>query len=146
MINIDSMELALNLLWAAIGALAFALFAMRVASTSDPRIRRRLCRAGSLAVICIVVMLFPIISATDDLQAGTAMVEENVVRRGKVLTAQGYPHEPGKASSHPALIPPPIALPQHTDVAQPLEASPVVSVARRGALRTNPRSPPFSGA
>ena len=59
----DGMELFLNLLW-----LAIAIAAVLTA----PRRSRRV----SLAIVCAVALLFPIVSVSDDLLAGHESSEE----------------------------------------------------------------------
>jgi hypothetical protein len=68
------MELLLNLLWVllAVGALVAFLRAERsCARLADVSGRRSL-----IALACVVVLLFPIISASDDLHPTQAVVEE----------------------------------------------------------------------
>jgi len=60
------MELLLNALWLAVALTAFALCAR---GGRDRRI---------IVTACIVALLFPIISITDDLAASVAAVEETV--------------------------------------------------------------------
>jgi uncharacterized membrane protein len=58
------MELLLNLVWCLIVAAAAVRFAM-----SERRV------AVALATLCILALLFPIISVTDDLHSSPALVE-----------------------------------------------------------------------
>ena len=64
-------ELTLNLIWAAVAITAFAFVL--------PRTRQRW--AASIALSCILVLLFPIISVSDDLSAQWEAIEATAVRR-----------------------------------------------------------------
>jgi hypothetical protein len=77
------METLLNLLWLLIAVVATARFAI-TADTSCPR-RRRL--AGT-ALFCVITLLFPIISVTDDLHEDAALVEEASAARRVSAGAQ----------------------------------------------------------
>jgi Na+/melibiose symporter-like transporter len=66
------MELLLNLLWLAIALTAFA----RVAAWSRGERDRRRVVAAVVATACVVAILFPIISITDDLTTSVASVNE----------------------------------------------------------------------
>ncbi|HEV2721927.1 MAG TPA: hypothetical protein VG323_18040 [Thermoanaerobaculia bacterium] len=72
------MELLLNVLWLAVALAAFAL------CTRGGRDRRRI-----VVTACIVALLFPIISITDDLAASVAAVEETVAAR-RVMDADAH--------------------------------------------------------
>lgn len=75
------MELLLNAVWLAIAIAAFARLAFQ-------RDRRRLA-AAVVATACVVALLFPIISITDDLTASVAAVEETIaVRRVMAAASQ----------------------------------------------------------
>src|ERR1044071_9253193 len=79
------MELLLNIVWLAIALTAFA----RLASWSRTEPDRRRVAAAFVATACVVALLFPIISITDDLSASVAAVEEMVaVRRVMAAAAQ----------------------------------------------------------
>jgi hypothetical protein len=77
------MELLLNLAWLAV---AIAAFARLGAWAMDEPDRRRI-RMATVATACVVVLLFPIISITDDLEASTAVVEESATVRRAVASA-----------------------------------------------------------
>ena len=79
------MELLLNIVWLAIALAAFA----RLAAWSRTEPDRRRVAAACVATACVVALLFPIISITDDLTASVAAVEEMVaVRRVMAAAAQ----------------------------------------------------------
>lgn len=70
------MELLLNLVWGVLALIAFGLYARRH-RTDGPRASRL---RPILALACGVVLLFPIISASDDLHAADIAVEDSVKR------------------------------------------------------------------
>ena len=58
------LELLLNIAWVALGATALLLWAQKWRNGSAQKVA-----VGFVALICVVILLFPIISATDDSQA-----------------------------------------------------------------------------
>jgi hypothetical protein len=81
------MELFLNLVWCAIAAAAAMRFFVwsRFSERVHSPFRRR---AIAVATVCIVALLFPIISVTDDLASDSAIVEEtSYVRRSVAFHA-----------------------------------------------------------
>lgn len=78
------MELLLNLAW-----LLLAIPAYRLWRESTPASRRdgRTSLQCLLALGCMLVLLFPVISATDDLHAMRAEMEESPVSKRSVLQA-----------------------------------------------------------
>ena len=60
------METVLNIVWLLVACGIFAVYA---------RSQRKV-RGGVLALLCIAVLLFPIISATDDMVTDTTIIEE----------------------------------------------------------------------
>jgi hypothetical protein len=71
------MELFLNALWLALVVGAPAVWLSRY----KRQLSRREIIAGSLAFICIAILLFPIISATDDARAFQAASEDSGVNK-----------------------------------------------------------------
>ena len=71
------MELALNLGWLAISLAAFVFFARHIAAKGDAR---SIFVAG-LALLCMVCLLFPVISMTDDLNSTLALPEATKLKR-----------------------------------------------------------------
>jgi hypothetical protein len=70
----DSMELLLNLLWIAITLAAFSmLLRSRGDSSRMPRIAYG---KALLALACVLVLLFPVVSASDDLHPTQAVLED----------------------------------------------------------------------
>ncbi len=78
------MELLLNLVWLmlAVGALV-AFLRVQPASAEMARVS---CRKSLLALACVLVLLFPIVSASDDLHP-TQAVMEDVSKRGQLAAA-----------------------------------------------------------
>ena len=77
------MELLLNLVWLAVAIAAFARLGVWASAETD---RRRI-RLAVVATACVIVLLFPIISITDDLEASAAVVEESATVRRVVAAA-----------------------------------------------------------
>lgn len=77
------MELLLNLVWLAVAIAALAKLGVWASGETD---RRRI-RVAAVATACVIVLLFPIISITDDLEASTAVVEESATVRRVVAAA-----------------------------------------------------------
>ena len=68
------MELLLNLIWIALALTALSVFASRRSTT--PQISGSRWIKALLALSCSIVLLFPIISASDDLHPVQAAVED----------------------------------------------------------------------
>lgn len=77
------MELLLNSVWLAIALAALVRVAVFAANEPD---RRRVALVA-LTAICVLAVLFPIISITDDLQESVAALEETVAVRRLVVAA-----------------------------------------------------------
>jgi hypothetical protein len=77
------MELILNLAWLTLAFAAFARLAVWARGETD----RRRVWIVALATVCVVVLLFPIVSITDDLQESVAAVEETFAVRRVVAAA-----------------------------------------------------------
>lgn len=73
------MELTLNIVWAGIAATLLLFWAARSSGrSSEPRLSRANARRTAtalLALLCVICILFPIISMTDDLNASPAEPE-----------------------------------------------------------------------
>jgi hypothetical protein len=70
------MEVVLNLSWLVIAAITAVVFGVWSARQPDGAAARRLRWSVGLALVCVVALLFPIISVTDDLAPDTAALEE----------------------------------------------------------------------
>ena len=72
------MELTLNLVWLAV-SLALLVVCGQQVSRAGARPR---CGVAAIALVCLVCLLFPVISATDDLHdSGPALLEPNKLKR-----------------------------------------------------------------
>lgn len=70
-------ELALNLGWLIISLAAFAFFGRHIAAKGDSR----KILAACIALACMVCLLFPVISMTDDLNSTLALPEATKFKR-----------------------------------------------------------------
>ena len=77
------MELLLNLAWLILAFAAFARLGVWARGETD---RMRVWTVA-LATVCVVVLLFPIISITDDFQESVAAIEETFAVRQVVAAA-----------------------------------------------------------
>ncbi len=75
------MELLLNLLWVLLAASVFCRWSRR---QNDPRSRAHL-----IALFCLLALLFPVISATDDLHAMRPEMEDAASNRRALKQASG---------------------------------------------------------
>jgi hypothetical protein len=84
------MELLLNLVWCLLTLGAFGAFA------ADTRRRQLLIKPlrATLALACALVLLFPVISASDDLHTADIVVEDSVKRLCVGLNAPPLKHVP----------------------------------------------------
>jgi hypothetical protein len=80
------LETALNLIWAALAISAFAIVLPRSA------VRGRKLLPVTIALVCVLLLLFPIISITDDLISNSAITEEwnNASRRITAMMIHGH--------------------------------------------------------
>lgn len=108
-------ELFLNALWLAIALAATALW---LTSRTTARTRRKTV-AGAVALACIAILLFPVISATDDLHAMQAAAEEP--NTGKKLDAHSATHPALPAASSDCTV---AILPVHSYLVHTESVSP----------------------
>ncbi|HEV2468567.1 MAG TPA: hypothetical protein VGS78_05190 [Candidatus Sulfotelmatobacter sp.] len=92
------MELLLNLAWLLLAVPAYWLWRDGRATDSRVRFSSRQCL---LALGCALVVLFPVVSATDDLHALCAAVEESPISKRTVRQASS--EKAASAQSHQAL-------------------------------------------
>jgi hypothetical protein len=83
------MELLLNLVWLLLVLPAYWLWRRGAGARVACRVTPRQCL---LALGCVVVLLFPVISATDDLHAMRAEMEESAASKRTVLQAASERH------------------------------------------------------
>ena len=69
------MELTLNLVWAGIAATLLLFWATRSSEPQLARVGMRRTATALLALLCVICILFPIVSMTDDLNASPAEPE-----------------------------------------------------------------------
>lgn len=99
-----AMELFLNLLW-----LSLALPAFWIWGTRSVAVRDSLARIRSLIFLgCALVLLFPVVSVTDDLRALQADTEESsssksVVKRSPGIKSATQPRD-GTSPAHPVVL------------------------------------------
>ncbi len=94
------LELLLNIVWVLV-VTASLLFWRRFSSASEHCSRRPL--TALVALVCILVLLFPVISATDDLHVAEFAIEDS----GRKVLRQLLPDtSSGIQGSHAAFAPP----------------------------------------
>lgn len=94
------MELLLNLLWLLLAMPAFLLW--RDCGTAPDR-QKSTALQCFLALGCMLVLLFPVVSATDDLRAMRAEMEETPLSKRSVGQSSGDKTSAWKSSVQPAL-------------------------------------------
>ena len=104
------METILNLIWLAITLVAIWLWRFRwSASRRNPRYSARL---EAVAMVCILALLFPVISLTDDLHPEVVPVDSISSKRNHCLLAAGQAHT--EHSKLPSSVRSWVALVSHT--------------------------------
>ena len=84
------METFLNLVWLAITVAAVWLWRCRwIVSRKTPRHTPRM---EAVALVCVLALLFPVISLTDDLHPETVAVDAASGKRNACLIAASAPH------------------------------------------------------
>jgi hypothetical protein len=91
------MELLLNLIWVALAIGSFVVFTRRHQLTSDGTVYWR----SLLTLACVLLLLFPIISASDDLHPTQALMEEATKRVLHLASPAALPNRQ-LSSSHVA--------------------------------------------
>ncbi len=86
-----TMELFLNLLWLLIAVSAFGAWHMHVSGGGRAPGNQR--RRGWIALACSLVLLFFVISMTDDLHAEVMVVEDANTSRRHVCALHACPHD-----------------------------------------------------
>ena len=134
------MELLLNLIWLAVAAGALLAFA---------RSRRRSARMAHVpygtalvALTCVVVLLFPVISASDDLHPAQALVED----ASKKVQMAIAPLHPQRTNFPPSMLPAMLALclMSAVIVLRPLRPMTLTARVRDGVLvQLSGRAPPL---
>jgi hypothetical protein len=84
------METFLNLVWLAVTVAAIWLWRFRwIVSRENPRHSARM---EAVAMVCVLALLFPVISLTDDLHPETVAVDAASGKRNACLIAASAPH------------------------------------------------------
>jgi hypothetical protein len=94
------MELLLNLSWLLLAMPAFWLWRV---SSGVPDRRRLSALQGVFALACALVLLFPVVSATDDLRAMRAEMEESQTSRRSISQSSAERSSASRALAQPAL-------------------------------------------
>jgi hypothetical protein len=136
------MELLLNLAWMLLALPAYWLWRLDAGARAARRVSSLQCL---LALGCVLVLLFPVISASDDLHAMRTEMEESSTSKRTVRLASSEKHSAGvnRMQGPPALVASAVWLP--AQVARELE----VSIARltplgRVSVLHAGRAPPSS--
>jgi len=87
------MELALNLIWLFIAVATAVAFSVWSARLPEGARSRRIRRSAGLALVCVVALLFPIISVTDDLSTDTSALEEWSALRRVAIAITSAQHD-----------------------------------------------------
>jgi hypothetical protein len=136
------MELLLNLAWLLLALPAFWLWR---GARSVPRSRKFSALQCLLALGCMLVILFPVVSATDDLRAMRSEMEESPASKRAIRQASLDKASTWKCHSQPALAATASSLIVSDQVWQPLPA--LASFAPESpAIRHSGRAPPSSRA
>ena len=99
-ITLTNMELALNLVWLGLALAGFALLGSNLSRAAEHPARRPSNRQKIIAMSCALVILFFVVSMTDDLHDQEVAVEESKLLR--VASAAG---SPSLASVHSVVTP-----------------------------------------
>jgi hypothetical protein len=142
------MELALNLIWVCVALFGCALLGSNLSRASKPSVGRPSNRQKMIAMGCALIILFFVISMTDDLHDQEIFVEES-----KFLRVIGGSHSPSLAASHSTVARPfllffglfrssfAFGLPAVRRLLEPLEASFTAAI---DSDQLNGRAPPPS--
>jgi hypothetical protein len=88
----SAMELLLNLVWIALAVVAFSALARMQLTTAQkdsvPAVRNV---KALLALSCVLVLLFPIVSASDDLHPSQAVLEDATKRVQQGIVSLEFP-------------------------------------------------------
>jgi len=84
------METTLNLIWLGVTVAAIWLWRFRwTVSRQNPKYSTRM---EAVAMVCVLALLFPVISLTDDLHPETVTVDAASGKRNACLIAASIPH------------------------------------------------------
>ena len=137
------MELLLNILWITLALPAFWMWRHESVSAQNCR---RFARVRPLLVFgCILMLLFPVVSATDDLHAVRQEIEESAPSKRMVKQAVGDKSlaRLSKAGPLPAVIPP-VTFGPSVEVCGQVVAVSVFLPQSAHLHERSSRAPPFS--
>jgi hypothetical protein len=134
------MELLLNLVWLLLALPAFWLWRGSKTATGGRRFTAPQC---ILALGCMLVILFPVVSATDDLRAMRNEMEESPANKRTTRVASQDKVSASKWQSPPAFVTTAIFVIVSDRVWQPWLESRVL-VPTSPAIKRAARGPPFS--
>jgi hypothetical protein len=134
------MELLLNLAWLLLALPAFWLWRGSSTAAVD---RKFTALQGLLALGCMLVILFPVVSATDDLRAMRNEMEESSASKRNLRQASNDKASTWKWQSPPALAARTSSLIESDQGWQPAPASRLSVSAAPGIERAG-RAPPYS--
>jgi len=99
-ITFTIMELALNLTWLGLALAGFALLGSNLSHAVEHSARRTSNRQKIIAMSCALIILFFVVSMTDDLRDQEVAVEES-----RLLRAASAAGSPSLASAHSVVTP-----------------------------------------
>lgn len=135
------MELLLNLAWLLLAVPAVWLWRR---STGAPASRKFTALQCVVALGCILVILFPVVSATDDLHVMRNEMEESPASKRNIRHASNDKASPWQGERSPALVARTNFLVESDRTWQPL-AVPSSNIPAPPAIRRPGRSPPSLG-
>ncbi len=94
------MELLLNLVWIALAASAFMIFPRRSSSSQGSWLSER---RSLLALACLLLLLFPIVSASDDLHPSQLLLEDATKRIQSMASPVHFSGTASPIAATPAL-------------------------------------------
>jgi hypothetical protein len=134
------MELLLNLAWLLLALPAYWLWR---GSRTAPAGRRATSLQCLLALGCVLVILFPVVSATDDLCAMRTEMEESPISKRSVRLTSSDKASHWKLQNPPALARSLVSLVLTDEVWRPLQSPRSFALAAPAVKRAG-RAPPFS--
>ena len=132
------MELLLNLAWVFLALPAYWLWRASAPAREGRKFTALQCL---LALGCMLVILFPVVSATDDLHAMRAEMEESPASKRAMRQAGSDRVSPGKRQSPPAMAVTPTPLVVFYEFWQPSPSLRLLIPSARAVVRAG-RAPP----
>ena len=144
------MELALNLIWLGLALAGFALLGSNLSHAAEHSARQTSNRQKIIAMSCALIILFFVVSMTDDLHDQEVAVEES-----RLLRAASAAGSPSLASAHSVVNPAflmllaftrfsiAFTLPSARGLLEFLEISSPAAISRSSLCGRAPPSPPI---